>query len=420
MDQRRPTLYPRIIERLVERELLPVFPAILVVGPRGCGKSTSMTRFADTVLDLSEPGVRMAVQEDPDGVLATSNGTVLVDEWQEAPEVLGAIKRAVDSDRSGRPGRFIVAGSVRAAHQASTWPGTGRLIRVRMYGLTQAELEGRPEFNPVDVFFGADTAGSERSDLMRADYVERLVAGRFPVTVGLEGRNRSRWYRAYIDQLIDRDAAQVAGRAVPAHKLGAVFGSCAARTGRELNKQATASDAGVDFRTADGYLDLLEALSVVVRVPAWHTSRLHRLTRAPKVHVIDPGMAAHVLNVDGEVLGRDPRLVGQLFETFVVSGLLAHLEATTVETSMFHLRDRDGKEVDVVLERQGRVVGLEVKSSTAVDRGDARQLLWLRDRLGEAFVFGAVLYSGRIPFEIDDRVWALPISSLWRHSTRSP
>jgi len=352
-------------------------------------------------------------REDPDGILASSMGTVLVDEWQEAPEILGAIKRAVDADTSGRAGRFIVAGSVRAAHQAATWPGTGRLIRVRMYGLTQAEREGRSDYNPVDAFFRGEL-GFERSEWGRSEYLERIVGGRFPVVVRLEGRNRGRWYRAYIDQLVDRDAAQVAGRTVPSQKLRAVFDSCVARTGRELNKQATAGDAGVDFRTADGYLDLLEALSVVARVPAWHTSRLQRLTRSPKVHVVDPGMAAYVLNLDGESLGRDATLVGQLFETFVVTELLAHIETATADTSMFHLRDRDGKEVDIVLERHGRVVGLEAKSSTVVDRSDARTLLWLRDRLGDAFTFGAVLYTGALPFAIDDRVWALPISSLWR------
>jgi len=108
-------LYPRIVDRLVAEELLPEFPAIFVVGPRGCGKSTSMSQCAETILDLSTPGVRRAAIEDPDGILSTSPGRVLIDEWQEAPEILGAVKRVVDADRSSRPGRFIVTGSVRAA-----------------------------------------------------------------------------------------------------------------------------------------------------------------------------------------------------------------------------------------------------------------------------------------------------------------
>ena len=140
--------YPRIIERLLEEELLPVFPAVLIVGARGAGKSTSAARFADTVVDLSAPGPRLAAQEDPDGILAASQGTVVIDEWQEAPEIVGAVKRAVDADRSRTAGRFILTGSVRAARQAATWPGTGRLIRVRMSGLTQGRDRTRQRLQP--------------------------------------------------------------------------------------------------------------------------------------------------------------------------------------------------------------------------------------------------------------------------------
>ncbi|WP_419837569.1 ATP-binding protein [Candidatus Poriferisodalis sp.] len=409
----RAALYPRAVEWLVRDELLPAFPALWVVGPRGCGKSTSMSRFADSVLDLSEPGNRLAAREDPDGALSHAGGTLLVDEWQEAPEILGAIKRAVDVDRSSRRGRFIVTGSVRAAHQAATWPGTGRFIRVRMHGLTRAEMERVERYNPVDALFRLEQVQFARSEWNRNDYLEAIVAGRFPVAVDLTARNRRRWFRAYVEQLIDRDAQQISLRSPPPRKLRSVLESCAARTSRELNKQATARDAGVDFRTADGYLGLLEDLCIINRLPAWHTKRLQRLTRSPKIVMTDPGMAAHLVNTDAVSLGRDPVLIGQMFETFAATELLAHLETAAEETQMFHARDRDGKEVDIVLESRGKIVGIEVKSSSVVGRDDAKGLMWLRERLGDAFAGGAVLSSGRIPFQIDDRLWALPLSALW-------
>ena len=407
-------LFPRGIDRIVADELLPAFPAVFLVGPRGCGKSTSMIRLADTVLDLSEPGVRLAATEDPDSILASSQGTVLIDEWQEAPEILGAVKRAVDGDRSNTPGRFIVTGSVRAAHQAATWPGTGRLIRIRMYGLTQAELEHDRDYNPIDALFASATPEFGQSKLTRGDYLDRIIAGRFPSVVGLKGRNRSRWFRAYIEQLVDRDVAQLSDRLAQPAKLRSVLISCAVRTGQELNKNATAEDAQVDARTADRGIGLLEDLSIVLRVPAWHTKRLKRLTQSPKIHICDPGMAAYLLDTDAAILGQSPGLIGQMFETFVVAELATHLETASEETRLFHVRDRDGKEVDVVLESHGRIVGLEVKSSTRVERADARGLLWLRDRIGDDFHYGAVLYSGTLPFQLDDKIWALPISSLWR------
>ena len=105
-----------------------------------------------------------------------------------------------------------------------------------------------------------------------------------------------------------------------------MLASCAARTGQELNKEATVRDAGISRSTADTYLRLLEDLSIVTRVPAWHTKRLYRLTRSPKMHLVDPGMAAYLLRVDAAALARDASLVGQLFETFVATELLAHIE----------------------------------------------------------------------------------------------
>lgn len=410
-------LYPRALDHLVAEELLPTFPAVMVIGPRGTGKSTSMSQHADTTLDLSVPAVRAAVAEDPDGVLDSAEGSVFVDEWQEFPEILGSIKRLVDRVGGGKAGRFIITGSVRARRQAATWPGTGRFIRVRMYGLTQAELERNSRYNPVDVFFGDRAPLFGHSDLLRSDYLERIVAGRFPAAVELVGRNRSRWYSAYIEQLIDRDAQQVSERTTQPAKLRAVFVSCVARTAQELNRKATARDADVDFRTAEHYIGLLEDLSVIIQLPVWHSKRLKRLTQTPKVHVVDPGMACHAMNVDAGVLGRDAVLVGQVFETFVAAEMATHIETAKEETSIFHFRDRDGHEVDVVLEQRGRIVGLEVKSSTSVDRTDAKGLIWLRDKIGDDFHYGAVLYSGKIPFEIDDRIWALPLSSLWRAPT---
>ena len=407
-------LYPRALDHLVGEELLPSFPAVMVVGPRGTGKSTTLSQYADTTLDLSVPAVRAAVAEDPDGVIDSAEGAVFVDEWQELPEILGSIKRSVDRIGGGQAGRFIITGSVRARRQAATWPGTGRFIRIRMYGLTQAELERDSRYNPVDSFFGEEPAAFGHSDLTRNDYLQRITAGRFPAAVDLVGRNRSRWYSAYIEQLIDRDAQQVSERTTRPAKLRAVFTSCVARTAQELNRQATARDADVDFRTAEHYIGLLEDLSVIIQIPVWHSKRLKRLTQAPKLHVVDPGMACQALNADAAVLGQDAALVGQLFETFVAAELATHIETAEEQTSLFHFRDRDGHEVDIVLEQRGRIVGLEVKSATAVDRSDAKGLMWLRDKVGDDFHYGAVLYSGSIPFEIDDRIWALPLSSLWR------
>ena len=412
--------YPRIVERLLEEELLPVFPAVLLVGARAIGKSTSASRFADTTIDLSMPGPKLAAQQDPDGLLAASRGTVVIDEWQEAPEILGAVKRYVDADISRTAGRFILTGSVRAAYQAATWPGTGRLIRVRMSGLTQGEIEYDRVYNPIEELFSVtDAPIGGPCDLTRSDYLTLIVAGRFPDALRLSGRHRTRWFASYVGHLTEFDAPQITVGTPRPTKLRMVLESCAARTGQVLNQAATARGAGVTSVTAEAHMRLLEDLSIITRIPAWHSKRLYRLTRSPKIHLVDPGLAAHLLHADMNTLIRDGTLVGQLFETFVVSELWPHLEAVSTTTQMFHFRDHSGREIDCILEREGRLVGLEVKSSTRVTRHDAKSLIWLRDQLRHRFHLGVVLYAGQFPFQIDDRVWAVPIGALWRPSDPS-
>lgn len=403
--------YPRIVERVLRDELLRDFPAILLVGPRGCGKSTSAAQFADATVDLSRPGMALAAREDPDSVLSAVSGCLVIDEWQEAPEIVGAVKRAVDAGVG--TDRYLLTGSVRAARQASTWPGTGRMIRVRMWGLTQGELAGDNSYNPVDALFSGQLPIG-RSDLNRSELLERIVAGRFPEVLSLPSQSRSRWYEGYLGQLADLDARQVAGGRPEPQKLRAVLSSCAVRTSQVLNKQATSRDAGVTAVTADAHLGLLEDLSIIARIPAWHDKSLYRLTRSPKVHVADPGIAAHLLGFDAVDLSLDATAVGQLFETFVVSEILPHLDAGTEATFMHHFRDHSGREVDVLLERRGRFVGIEVKSGTSAGREDARHLRWLRDLLGDSFELGVVLYSGQFPVRLGDRLWALPLSTLWQ------
>ena len=124
----------RYIARLVDpllQQLMQDVPAVMIVGPRAVGKSTSATRLAGTVVRLDRAGRAAAFRADPDAALASTAPPVLLDEWQEVPGVLGAVKGAVDANY--QPGQFLLAGSVRADLEAATWPGTGRVIRVQMH-----------------------------------------------------------------------------------------------------------------------------------------------------------------------------------------------------------------------------------------------------------------------------------------------
>ena len=196
------------------RRRMEAFSAVMVTGVRAGGKTTTAARFAADVVRLDQPAAAAAFRADLDAALRTASEPVLLDEWQEVPEVLGAVKRAVDAD--GRPGRFLLTGSVRAEHAEQMWPATGRAIRLTMYGLTEREVNGlgdEPGAGFLEKLEAADpdvfTLPSSVPDL--PGYVELALRGGFP-PVALHLRDdgaRRLWLDSYLEQLLTRDALHV-------------------------------------------------------------------------------------------------------------------------------------------------------------------------------------------------------------------
>ena len=403
----------RSVEPLIQ-ELLTQAPGVLIVGPRASGKTTTASRHAATVIRLDKPSDAVAFQADPDGSLVGLREPILLDEWQAVPEVLGAVKRAVDSDP--KPGRFLLTGSVRADLSAPTWPGTGRVVRVPLYGMTVAERLGRPNIKPfLDRLSSEELLTAPAATLGLKEYVELALQSGFPEAVfALSGKPRRLWIESYLEQLITRDALHLAALREPT-KLRRYF-ECYALNSAGIVDDKTLFDAsGLNRKTASGYEELLTNLMVIEQVPSWSTNRLKRLIRMPKRYVMDAALMAGLLRVDESAFLHDGDLLGRLLDTFVASQLRPESTTAACRPRFYHLRQEQGRhEVDLVAEISGlRVVGIEVKASAAPRREAADHLMWLRDELKERFVKGVVLHTGTRVYEIDDRIWAAPIASLW-------
>ena len=414
------------VTRLIDgwlADLVADVPGVLVVGPRGCGKTTSAARHARTVLRLDRPNVHAAVVADPDAVLADAEAPVLVDEWQLAPVSLGAAKRLIDARPD--PGRFLFAGSSGDEVGVDQWPGTGRFVRLPMWGLTEREIEGQtsgPTF--VDhVIAIADTGlnpsqgfalSRQRPDL--AGYVERLLVSGFPeARVRTSERTRSAWLDSYIDHLVGRDVALIADVRDPV-KLRRYLRALAASTAGEPTTETLVDASEINRLTVDRYDALLERLFVTERVPAWSSNRLTRVSARPKRYVCDAAIAARLLGVDRRTILRDGDLLGRLVDTFAAAQLRPELRLGTLPASMFHIRTDGGRhEVDFVVERtDGRIVAFEVKANNTVDRSDARHLIWLHNQIADdRFAAGILLYTGEHIISLDERIWAVPLCALW-------
>ena len=412
-------MYSRYVPRLADQliaELLAEFPALLLVGPRASGKTTTGVRHARSVIRLDEPREAAVVEADPDAALRDRAEPVLIDEWQLVPSVLGAVKRAVDA--VPRPGRFIVTGSVRGRLDSPTWPGTGRLIQIDMGALTMREIIGgelgRPPFLARIVSDGV--AGlqvpAEAPDLR--DYLELALQGGFPELLGRTERGRMVWSRSYLDQLFTRDVDQLDGRRDPS-RLRRFFEAYALNTAGVVPLATLHGAAEIDRKTAEAYEALLRDLFVINTVPAWSTNRLKRLVRSPKRYVVDPGLVAGALQLTVDAVLRDGDLFGRLLDTFVLAQLRGELQLGFPQPRLYHLRDRNGEhEIDLIAELDAhRLVAIEVKATAAPRVDSARHLIWLRDQLGEHFVAGVVLHTGPRVFPLDDRITAAPVAALW-------
>jgi hypothetical protein len=357
-----------------------------------------------------------AFRADPDVALRALATPVLLDEWQAVPGVLGAVKRAVD-DETGA-GRFLLTGSVRAELDTQTWPGTGRIVRLRMDGLTVREMAGRPAREPfLERLTRADLdalpPAPNPPDLL--GYVELALRGGFPEAALLRGDDSRRaWLEGYLDQLLTRDVEALHDHRDPS-LLRRYFEALALNSAGLAESKTLYEAAGIDRKTAIAYERLLTNLLVLDTMQAWLSNRLSRLIKSGKRHLVDPSLIAAALRLDQAAVLRDGDLLGRLLETFVVAQIRPEVELSPLRPRLHHLRTRDGgREVDLIVELSAdSVVAIEVKATAAPGPSDARHLVWLRDRLGERFLAGAVLHTGPQPFQLNERIFALPICTLW-------
>lgn len=410
------TYHPRLVDPLLE-DAMSAFAAVMVVGPRATGKTTTAARLAAQVDQLDVPDVAATYRADPDAALRRADRPLLLDEWQEVPEVLAAVKRAVDRDRTS--GQFLLTGSIRATTELATWAGTGRVVRLAMHPLAEREVAGNVEGDDfvtrlVDGWLEAVPSRLPTLDI--DDYLRAAVRGSFPELAFAERTDRQRrlWLDSYLDDLVTRDVESVDTRRDPA-RLRRYLTVLALNLAGQPSEASLFRDAGINARTAAAYDRALSNLAVLDIVPAWASNRLKRLTKAGKRYLVDTALAATAADVSEHEIVRDGDLRGRWFDAFAMMQLRAELAAASPRRKMQHLRIEGGRhEIDLVVDLgRDRLFGIEFKAGAAPDREDARHLVWLRDELGRSFVGGVVLHSGRAVVELDDRIGAVPLSAAW-------
>jgi predicted AAA+ superfamily ATPase len=397
-------------------------PVIVLNGARQVGKSTLMQSLVNASVryyTLDDPATRSAVQRDPHGFIAAQTGPVLIDEVQRAPEIFLAIKLAVDQHR--KPGQFLLSGSVNVMMLPQLADSlAGRVEIITLWPLAQAEVSATAH-NFIDDVFADPLEKDNQLNGLQAMPAERsailamLLAGGYPEAMKRRSeRRRSAWFESYSNTVLQRDVrelAQIDGLT----QMPRLFAHLAHRACGPLNTADVSRSIGMPQTTLKRYLTLLQTVYFIHLLPAWSPRESHRAQKTPKLFFNDSGLLAHTLNMTTRSIGPLAGIPGHLLETWVFNELCKHQGWADTPAELMHYRTSTGAEVDFILQdRQGRIVGIEVKATMQVGSNDFKGLRHLRELLGSQFHRGIVLHPGVQTVAFDTQLAAVPLAAMWQ------
>ncbi len=387
-------------------------PVVVLLGARQTGKTTlvrSLPRLADRpYLTLDDFDLRVQAQADPEAVVARAPALVL-DEVQRVPDLLVAVKRAVDQDRGRRPGRFVLTGSANLLMlQRVGETLAGRVVYVTLWPFTRRERLGLGRAGAWGDLVGSPFA--RWRDILevqggpREDWHEAVRLGGFPVPAHelADADARALWFSGYVQTYLERDLQTLRAVENLADFRRLMRAGCL-RLGSLLNQAELGRDVGTSQPQVHRFLKLLEASYLAIRLPAYAVNRTKRLIKAPKLFWCDTALALHLA---GET---EPR--GAHLENLVLVDLLAWRDVQARRPEILYWRTAAGQEVDFVIEGGKRLVPLEVKAAARVLPADARGLEAFLDEYRDLADGALLLYDGTDTFPLTRRVLAVP---WWR------
>jgi len=391
---------------------------ILIAGARQCGKTTlakTLVSPSSLYRTLDDKLLLEAAKIDPQAFIKKNNDThslMIIDEVQKAVDLIPAIKMAVDENTA--PGQYLLTGSA----DLQSLPGVteslaGRIRKIPLRPLAQGEILGSsPNF--LENSFNQNWTPAKQ-DLSRDEIINIALRGGYPEPLYFENYDRTLWHQNYIDTLLERDLKDIVNirRQDSMEKLVTVI---AAWSTKPIDISAIGSSLSLQRQTLESYLNALQSLYLIDRIPAYSNSDYDRIGNQSRLIMNDSGLMASILRWELEDIRFDGDRVGKLIETHIGNELQKHIDATEDRYVLSHYRDKDKREIDYLITGpHGDLLGIEVKASTSPSLSDFKNLQWFKENLvpkNKKFI-GIVLYTGPHVLSMGEDLWVVPIPCVY-------
>ncbi|MDR2700721.1 MAG: DUF4143 domain-containing protein [Nitrososphaerota archaeon] len=414
---------PRIADKKMSLALQSA-GAVLIVGPKWCGKTETAKQFAKSTLfmqhpDFAENYLKMASLKPSE--LLEGKTPRLIDEWQDAPTLWNAVRFTVDQRK--KKGQFILTGSVIPKMGKNMHSGTGRISRVTMQTMSLFESkESTGEISLSDLFDGkTEMIGTSKQSIDEIAYI--LLRGGWPETVKEKNTEVTmKTVLDYVEVMINDDMSRVDGKKRNSARVRSLLRSIARHISSPVKNSTilddlTANDETISDKTIADYINALKKLYIIDDLPIWRAAMRSKtaMRTTPKRHLTDPSIASVLLGANKEKLFNDFKTFGLLFESMVVRDLRVY--ADSLNGKVFYYRDKLGNEVDAIVElSDGRWGAIEVKMGSDEEEKAALNLLKFKKKVNTEKMgmpsFLAIVTATQIAYQRDDGVWVVPLGCL--------